>query len=357
MKKYILFILAVLLTVFAAANAQAIGLEITDIVVEVDNDIESSADINGGTFEAYPEAEVEIEIEVRNTFPSSTANQEIEDIQIEIEVERVCDKGYSETFTFEDDFKDLDPGDDDNTFFTFEIPTCANEGRYDVDITVEGEGEDGTDYRERLDITMEMDRKGHELDFVDAVIENEIISCDRNVVADLEVHNIGAFDEDTGLRIYNAALDLEQYVEMDLQSEEDYFDEDSHFKGPVEFKVRDSAAPGEYQIRFEFEIGPDDEEFLEFADLEVQACGGSSVTTEPEPETETEVVITPPTQAEPEPEQIAEPVPEKISEQEPVVDTKEEANSLTKVLIIVGVVVGILLLVAVGLLIYFMQRD
>ena len=357
MKKYILFILAVLLTVFAAANAQASGLEFSDIVVEVDNDLESGASITGGSFEVYPEAEVEIEIEVRNTFPANTVDQEIEDIQIEIEVERVCDKGYSSTVTFDDDFKDLDPEDDDNTFFRFEIPTCANEGRYDIDITIEGEGQDGTDYRERLDLIMEVDRKGHELEFVDAVIEDNVISCDRNVVADIEVHNIGAFDEDTGLRIFNSGLDLEQYVEMDLKSEEDYFDEDSHFKGPVEFKVKDSAPPGEYQIRFEFEIGPDDEEFLEFADLEVQACGGSSVTTEPEPEPETEVVVTPPTQPEPEQEEVVEPTPEPLPEQEPVVDTKEEANSMTSVLIIVGVVVGILLLVTIGMLVYFMRRD
>lgn len=376
MKRLLLIIAALLLTVFAAAQVQAVGLEITDMSVEVDDDLENSVDATGGDFEVPPGGEVELDIEVSNTHPDNAVNHEIQNIEIEVEIEAVCDDSYDDEQVFNDDFKDLDPGDDDNLLIRFQVPKCANEGDYDIDITVEGEDDDGTDYKIKETIRMTVDRQGHELDFYDVVLTPSTVSCDRDFTGAVEVHNIGALDEDTGLLIKNEEIKLLKFIPFDLKTQKDYFDETSYYKDEaIPLSIGSDVAPGKYLIKFEVEIGPQNTEVLQYPELEVKACvPETEQVAEPvqqaEPAEENSGSIVEQTEEEETPTQVAPVVQPQVPVQPvqqpvtPITDKAEEKSTINDLfkdnqtlVILIGVAVAVLLLVAVVGLLYVLLRK
>lgn len=370
MKRLLLIISVFLLAIFAAAQVHAVGLEISDMSLEVDDDLENSVDATGGEFEVPPGGEVELDIEVSNTHPYNTANHEIGDIEIEVEVEAVCDDGYDDEQVFNDDFKDLDPGDDDNLRVIFQVPKCANEGDYDVDITIEGEDEDGTDYNIKETIRMTVDRQGHELDFHDVILTPATISCDRDFTAAVEVHNIGGLDEETGLLIKNEEIKLLKFIPFELKTQQDYFDETSYYKdAAIPLSIGSDVAPGKYMIKFEVEIGPQNTEVLQYPELEVKACvpeaeeNIGAVVELVEEEQETQVEEQTPTQVAPivQPQVPVQPVQQPIA---PAVEKTEEQKTTADffkdnqtMIILIGVAIAVLLLVAVVGLLYVLLRK
>ena len=251
-----------------------------------------------------------------------------------------------------------------------------NEGIYEIDIVIEGEDDDGTDYRVSQEITMILDREGHDLHFLPVTLNPATVSCDRNVAAQVEVHNIGAVKESTGILIRNEQLNFEKYVPLELETEPDYYDDGNYFQGDVTFSLGNSVEPGMYPFRFEIEIGPTNREFLQYADLEVTACTESEQVqpqpaqpTEQQPQ-EVEPAIQAPAEQAQQPAQAQETVtipvtqaPEQPAQPEQTVSTEELKAAIQQqkeqrtLYIILGSVFTVLLFIALGILMYFALKK
>lgn len=388
MKKLIIAIAALLFTLLAAIQAQAQGLAINDITVEVDQVVDDGVSANGGSFDAGQNVEVEIEVEVGNDWPSNVSNHEIGDITIEIESERFCDAGLAEPIQWDDSIRDLEPADDETVLLEFSIPPCMNEGSYEIDIVIEGEDDDGTDYRVSQEITMILDREGHDLHFLPVTLNPATVSCDRNVAAQVEVHNIGAIKESTGILIKNEQLNFEKYVPLELETEPDYYDDGNYFQGNVTFSLSNNVEPSVYPFRFEIEIGPTNREFLQYADLEVKECTESEqaqsqqVEQQPVQEPEGETVTQAPEQQQPSQEQQTtatvsvtqtpeqstqsetptavqeqQAQPEQTISTEQLKEAIEQQKEQRTLYIVLGSVFTVLLLIALGILMYFALKK
>lgn len=385
MKKLIIAIAALLFTLFAAIQAQAQGLAINDITVEVDQVVDDGVSANGGSFDAGQNAKVELEVEIGNDWPSTAVNHEIRSITIEIESERFCDRELAEPIQWEDSVRRLEPADDETVLLEFSVPPCMNEGSYEIDIVIEGEDDDGTDYRVSQEITMILDREGHDLHFLPVTLNPAAVSCDRNVAAQVEVHNIGAIKESTGILIRNEQLNFEKYVPLELETEPDYYDDGNYFQGDVSFSVGNTVEPGVYPFRFEIEIGPTNREFLQYADLEVTACTeseqGEQQPEQPAEQQPPEAVTEAPEQLQPSQEQQTTTIPvtqvpeqstqseqqtsvqEQPAQPEQTISTEQLKEAIKQqkeqrmLYIVLGSVFTVLLLIALGILIYFALKK
>lgn len=388
MKKFLFVLAVVLVALFAAAQVHAIGLEISDISVDVDDDTDNGVDANGGSFEARPDAKIELTVEVTNTHPVTATNHEVRDVTVQIDVDPMCDNDVDEKQTFTDDLKDLDPSDDDQTRITFRIPKCANEDDYDVDITVEGKDEDRSisRYRIKESLRLSVNRNGRQIEFLPVTLTPNIISCNRDFQADVEIHNIGAIDENTGLRVFHKQLELEKYIPFKLTSERDYFAEGSYFKGPVNLSLGHGVPAGKYPLRFEVEYGPQKTEAIQYADIEVQQCapnkaaavvvqepiqtttttttatgsGGVVGQTQTTQTTQTGASTTVTTTAAPQSQVTAPSTPVQAAQDKTQTGTDGEGVSATqgeRTLIMVGIVIAALLLIAVIVLMYYLLRK
>ncbi len=268
----ILFLLIIIQGVFAS------GLRFSDIDVDVNGDSQDNVDKDGGSFEAAPGDRVEITIEAENTFDVDTDGHEIRSLDVQIEIGPFCPDDLDDEIDESLSLDNLDPGSDDAVTFRFYIPICAEEDNYDLDITVEGKDhDDNTKYRiiEKLLVQLEKHPSEVYLDF--GAFEPDTVTCEeRTVKTTVEVHNIGALDEDAGLLLINNDISINRFNFLDLRSG-DYDDEDTYHVGVYTFTVDDSVPAGDYQIRAEVEYDNNRREVKRYRTITVKDCEEETV--------------------------------------------------------------------------------
>lgn len=278
MKKISLFatIIILVFAVFLPA-VFADGLGFSDIEVEVDGEVSDDVSAAGGSFEPAPGEDVEITVEVENTFSTSTTGHQIESISVELDVDAFCPNDLDEDIEEEISLDDLDPGIDDSAVFRFIIPECASEGDYDADIRVEGrDDDDGTEYviEETLLINVEKNPEDVTLEFSQP--EPETIDCEeRTFAVSVEVHNIGSTDLDTGLLIINDDLGVNHFEFLDLRPGK-WTNEETYFVETFTFTVDEDVPAGSYDLRAEVEYADNTKELKRYQSVIVPECEASA---------------------------------------------------------------------------------
>ena len=173
MNKFI--ILTLILTIAMLQLVSAVEyqyFQLVDLDITVDGD--SVDDINIDTSNSFDEVEpgddVRIEVEVENLYPDTQdyEDYEIEDLEFEIEIDGFCDEDDLE---FTGSGEDLQPGDDHEETIEFEIPMCADEDYYDIDIRIEAKNDEtGEGYTITRSLTMEVEKLTTELEIMEPVL-------------------------------------------------------------------------------------------------------------------------------------------------------------------------------------------
>lgn len=334
--KYYQLSLVLIVSILLLPIVAAAGLEISDIEVEVDGESNDDIDADGGTFEAAPEDDIQLTVEVENTYAADTEEHQIENIDISINIDNFCPQDIDDEIDEEIRIDDLDPAVDDSATFSFRIPDCADEDNFDLDIRVEGRDEDGTEYvlEESLTIQVEKDAEAITLELFEP--DPAVLSCDDlTFTIAVEAHNIGAIDQDVGLLLIQDDLGINRFDFLDLRTGR-WTDDDTGYEATYTFTIDDDVPAGEYDLRAEIEYEDNTKEIKRYQTITVLECEEEApIDEESEQEAEEE--------NETAPEQndtttVVIPVPQ------PTEETEEKGDFLSTAVLISLLIAGIVIL-------------
>jgi hypothetical protein len=253
-------------------------LTIYDIIADVDGESDSSISNSGDDIseKAKPGSVVEIQIKLENQF-SDSSDIDIEDIQITgtlYDIGADHDDLDEETSTFD---ISADSKSDYKTL-TFNIPSDAEEGSYDIEITAEGtDSEYDTEHSVSVTLTLDVEREKHEISISRAVLSSSTINCGDYTTLDVIIKNTGSNDEDeTVLTVKNPNLGL-TYTSENLELDKDPDNDDNEFSKTFTIDLRNKElTPGTYPIEIQTFYSEDVLSDLKTVYLTVK-CGGTVV--------------------------------------------------------------------------------
>jgi len=247
---------------------------------------------DGDSFDVKPGDEVEIKLKIENDFDE---NIDIEDIDVTIEQD---DLDWDET----ESISRIRDGDDDTVSFVFTVPVDADEddSPFTVEITVEGEDENGALHGDYWEFDLELDKERDELTITDLEFSPSYVTCsDTSVRLLVTITNTGRDDQDEGvLRVQNEELGIDKIITGLVLDEGDEITEQVVIpfprdvrEGEYVFDVRVYTSPSDNDLTdlevVTLSIGPctPREEVTESAKKEEGVTSGFEVVTPPLPST------------------------------------------------------------------------
>ncbi len=193
-----------------------------------------------------PGDSLKIEVKVENNFPTSGPNElNFDDVLVEL----ALTGSNSGDFDFDenDETLSIDAGDEDKATFTIDIDDDAEEGRPTLRIKASGRDENNAFHGELVQISLEVEREDHDLQFREARLTPSTVKCAsgaKTVQVDTQVLNIGRRDENNaGVELSVPGLNVfERKTNKDL-------DEDDDVSFTFTFQVPEATKAGVYEVR------------------------------------------------------------------------------------------------------------
>ena len=177
---------------------------------------------------------------------------------------------------------DVESGKTEDVDVYFDLPLSIDEGKYDINILVEGEDDDGNDHSDEINIEMTVKKEGRDVAVSRASIFPESIVCSGEATITATIKNFGTREEERAkLEIINEELGI-NFVEADLLLEEDPFDDDNEFTAIVPVKVERGTKAKNYDIKVNSYIQSGILWDSETLNLIVNSCSGEKTQEEDE---------------------------------------------------------------------------
>lgn len=237
------------------------NLKIKDVKVRFDGKSETVDD--GDTVDDMkPGMSVEFEIEIENRFKEKE-DVDIEDIEVKVVSNGELDIDEDE------DAGDLGAEDKDTIKLSSVIDDEADDGTFNVEISVEGTDEFGARHGEKIKVNFEIKRKSHEIEIKSLTLNPPTVSCDKETRLTANIRNSGRRDEEE-VFVSVASPELQFGARSDkLEIDED--DEDSvSFTIPV---PESTPRPANYRITVDTFFNTGTKSNSEVALLSVAKCG------------------------------------------------------------------------------------
>ncbi len=167
------------ITVYLEAKEKREAFTIQDMDIYVDDDhtdIDEEEEV-----EVKPDSHIDLEVEVENTL-----GDDLRDVYVRV---RNDDLDIDE----ESNEKDIDDGDSYRFKVSFDIPTDADEDDYLLEITIKGRDRDGEYYRKETNITLQVEKKTHDVKILSIDTSNGVCGEYTNIY--VKVANLGSRDE------------------------------------------------------------------------------------------------------------------------------------------------------------------
>lgn len=266
-------------------------LSITDLDVTVGDEEDRGVEA-GDTIseEAGLGDKIVMEFTVDNLFDDDFNDGDVSDAEIKVELD---DDDFGDDIDEEEEFN-VDAGKDKKDIkVEFLVPDDAEEGTYDINITVEGEDDTNSknthtfSMKVRLEVNLESD----DVRITSVDLSPSTLQCSRDATMSVNVRNHGSNDQDeVRLQVDNGALGIDQDFEFEL---DEAGDDDDETRKSFSITVPQTQRAGSYPIDLRLFIDGDELEDEERETLTVQDCGVTGA--EEEEEEEPPVVVTPPT--------------------------------------------------------------
>ncbi len=210
---------------------------------------------DGDSVKVKPDKELKIEIDIKN----NAAEEK------EIEIEASIDDLDQD----EEDSVTLDPNEQEEFKYTFDIPRLTEDDEYDLDIFVR----DSKQTRE-WNILLKIDKPSHEVNIKQFSITPEIVQCEQtSAELQLKLENTGKNDEEGTILFESATLDILETMPFDLAEGE----------SKLYKKTISALKTGTHDIKAKADYGKTEEQTKT---LTVQPCIAEEATvTHAEPET------------------------------------------------------------------------
>jgi len=273
--------LMLLCFVLAAGLVSAGGLEIQQIDVTVDGDKDKNIGENETIGpEADSESSVKFEITLENTY-TDDEDEEIQDVEVTVTIYDIDDDDDLEETA--DEF-DLKPEKDKEATINFDLPFKMDEGDYDVEVLIEAESENGTQFELRQEFYLEVEKERNNLVIRRAELSQPEMQCSRRGSVFVKVLNLGRDEEEeVAIEVRSDELGI-NYKETDIELTEDVFDDDSEYDLTVPISIADDVTAGTYSIYVKVFYDDDKLDDQETVSLLIKNCATVEPDPEPEPE-------------------------------------------------------------------------
>ncbi len=165
--------------------------------------------------EVKPGDHVEVEATVENQFDDSD-DLEIEDVEFLVLID---DKDLD--VDEDEDFGDIGPEEKETESIEFDIEDDTDDDVYDMEITVEGEDENGAMHGEKMTIDFSVEKNRHDLKIDKIVVDPISVSCGDEIEVKVEITNIGKSDEDEVMvRVTNSDLEIDSLKPLNRDIDE-----------------------------------------------------------------------------------------------------------------------------------------
>lgn len=189
---------------------------------------------------------IKLDVEASNKFPNVRDKEvDFNDLRIELEFQG----GNNDDFELDenDEFLDLNAGDEDRVVFDIDVEKDAKEGTTPLKLRISGLDTNGALHGEEVTIDFRVEREDHDLQFNEARLTPSTLLCGqglRTVQVDTQILNIGSRRErNVGVELSVSGLNVfERKVSEDL-------DEDDDTSFSFSFKVPETAKSGVYEVR------------------------------------------------------------------------------------------------------------
>jgi len=333
----LVLVMAIALTACVSALNATDAFNMKSIKVSPDNDIMPGEEVTVTVKVANTDNKIDLDVDLTVEILDASGNtaEDINGDSLE------ADSSFS--LDNDEDYTDL--SEDDYTFI-FNMPYDAEDGdTFIVTVMAEYSNQDnssdiGVFYENQ---TIDMARESKDLQLLKYGVTPDTISCDRNVVLDIDAINMGRDDEkNVVFTAVNSALAIN--IKDTIAKVNQYFEDDDDVKKSYDIAIAESVKPGKYPIALKIENKDAKGTSTYTATLTVAKCEAVAEETTP--------VITPTT-----PVVIATPViPAQQTIQPTIVTTSEsifEKYSLIWIVLAYVVVLG----VGIPLLIKFLRAK
>lgn len=244
-------------------------LDLDDFDAEVDTGSDSETHDNledGDTIdEVSIDSDITLDFDLENLFDNDYGEGDIEDGEILVEID---DNDFGDDIDEDVEF-DVDAGDDITETIEFTVPDDAEEGDYDMDVTIEGEDEEGQLHTIDLTIEVEIELEDDDVRIDDINLVQDTLSCTRNTRLDVRVKNFGADDQDdVELSVANQDLGLNERESFSL---EEASDSDNDERRSINIDAT-NAETGNYRLDTRVYINGDDLMDSDDVTLTVEEC-------------------------------------------------------------------------------------
>lgn len=168
------------------------AMEISSVKFYVDLDSQSVDE--GDTVDAYPNSKIRVVVKIKNL----DAEEELSNVELEGVIEGI--DGDLE----DSDSTDIRKGDKEELELNFDIPLDVDEDKYDMTITITGEG--ALSYKKVMHYKIDVNKEKHDIRI--SVPDSDFITCNREWYLDVKLTNPGKNDEDIILKVINTQLGL-----------------------------------------------------------------------------------------------------------------------------------------------------
>ena len=228
-------------------------LLVIDDAPELDEDEAKPGEANG------------IEIEVKNNLLINSLEHDADDVVVTVEIDDL-------DVELEEDGINLDYDEDKKIELYFDVPLDAEDGTYDVVVTLEGEDEDGDDHKDVWVVSLTVERDENELYLTDVAASPASTAAGGKTEISATVYNIGTNrEDDVYMRLRCTDLDIDIVTDMVDKLEETGSDQ-KHTFSEIIILPKD-AAPGTYY--FEIDITSEDSSVSDVLDFEITAPSAS----------------------------------------------------------------------------------
>jgi hypothetical protein len=262
-------------------------LVISRVRMSIDGERETLDDGDRHSENAKPRDDVELEIEVRNTF----SDLEIEDIEIEVLADNDLDWDEEEFIS------DLRSGRRETITLIFSIPEARNidDGTYDITIFAYGIDEEGKRHEDSITISLRIRKERYDLELYNVQLSPNYLDCGQTPTTRLSmnIENVGQRRVTDGTIVIKSQAMKEDLVIRDLR-----VDEDDYVTRSYTLPLRSDLQEGAYFIEIELytSTSSNDLTSVESVALTVFGCGTQEPQQpeeeeEEEPKTEIEVIV------------------------------------------------------------------
>lgn len=240
-------------TVFVVSDIIG-GLDIEDLDVRhtrADGRSRTDTDVKDGQtldfdddYDVGPGSKLEFDLGVENLF-SDDDDVEIDDIKLTVTIKDIDDGDDLEE---ESDSFTLGTGESDDIRVFFEIPFQVEQGKYEIELKVEGDGDDGDDYKVVWDLEMDVKKDRHDLIIESASFVQDTLVCTRSTTMKVKIRNLAYRDEpNVKLEVVRSSVGI-NYVKEDIDLVEDPFDDENEYTANIPINVGMDVRAGTYPV-------------------------------------------------------------------------------------------------------------